>query len=76
MNVVDVHPDEMAAALSAGRVDAVSIWNPVIIHLQRSLGNNGRTFYGEKLYTSIFCLVASQDFAKKNPESLKLELTG
>jgi sulfonate transport system substrate-binding protein len=71
VNIVDMQPDEMATALGTGRVDAVSTWNPTIIQLQKELGDKGRTFYGGKLYTSTFCVAASQDFARKKPEAIK-----
>ena len=66
-----MQPEEMATALGTGRVDAVSTWNPILIQLQQNLGNMGRSFYGDKLYTSIFCVAASQDFVKKYPEAVK-----
>jgi NitT/TauT family transport system substrate-binding protein len=71
VKIIDMKPEEMAAALGTGKVDAVSIWNPGLIQLQRELGNNGRTFYGENLYTSTFCVAAWQDFVAKNPEAIK-----
>jgi ABC-type nitrate/sulfonate/bicarbonate transport system substrate-binding protein len=71
VNIVDIQPEEMATALGTGRVDAVSIWNPILIQLQKDLGNRGCTFYGDRLYTSIFCVAASQDFVKKYPEAIK-----
>src|SRR4030042_773195 len=71
VKIIDMKPEEMAAALGTGKVEAVSIWNPGLIQLQRELGNNGRTFYGENLYTSTFCVAAWQDFVAKNPEAIK-----
>jgi NitT/TauT family transport system substrate-binding protein len=71
VEIVDLQPEEMATALSTGRVDAVSIWNPILIRLQQELGDRGRTFYGDRLYTSTFCIAAAQDFVDKNPEVIK-----
>jgi len=71
VNIVNLTPDEMAAALSTGKVDAVSTWNPVLTQLQKGMGNKGLTFYGETLYTEHFCLVAKQDFVGEHPEAVK-----
>jgi NitT/TauT family transport system substrate-binding protein len=71
VEIVDLQPEEMVTALRTGRVDAVSIWNPILMRLQKELGDRGRSFYGDKLYTSTFCIAASQDFVDKNPEVIK-----
>jgi NitT/TauT family transport system substrate-binding protein len=71
IKIVDLKPDEMAAALSTGKVDAVSTWHPTLIQLQKKLGNQRITFSGESLYTETICVVASQDYIKKNPETIK-----
>jgi len=71
VTIIDLKPDEMAAALNAGKVDAVSTWNPALIQLQKGMGNKGLTFYSESLYTEYFCLVAGQDFVKERPEAVR-----
>ncbi len=71
VTIVSLKPDELVSALSAGKVDAATSWNPVVIQMQKALGNNGCTFYGEKLYTETFCLTAKQDFTKSHPETIK-----
>lgn len=68
---IDMRPDEMAGALGAGSVDAVSTWNPTLKKVQKELGRNGVIFFGENLYTETFCLAAMQEFVKKNPDSIK-----
>lgn len=71
VKIVDLMPDEMAAAVKAGKVDAVSIWNPIQTKLQQDLGSKGLTFYGETLYTEAFCAVARQDFVKQHPDAVR-----
>ncbi len=71
LKILNMRPDEMADALSAGKVDAVSTWNPTLTQLKKKLGNNGIIFFGESLYTENFCVVASQEYVKKNPETIK-----
>ena len=39
--------------------------------MRKKLGSNGVTFFGETLYTETFCVAAPQEYAGKNPETLK-----
>jgi ABC-type nitrate/sulfonate/bicarbonate transport system substrate-binding protein len=71
VRVVDMRPDEMGSALRAGKVDAISAWNPVPTQLQKELGSKVRTFYGETVYTEMFGAVAGQDFITNHPEAIK-----
>jgi sulfonate transport system substrate-binding protein len=71
VKIIDMTPVEMPYALSSGRVDAVSTWNPTLRQLQKELGNNGHIFYGQALYTETFCIAAEQDFIRKHPEAVK-----
>jgi sulfonate transport system substrate-binding protein len=71
VRVIDLKPDEMAEALATGKVDAVSTWNPIVIQLKKKLGSKSITFFGESLYTEIFCLAAGQEYVKKNPAAIK-----
>lgn len=70
VTLVDMKPAEMAVALESGRVDAVSVFNPTVKQLEKHLGENGVLFYGESLYKT-FCVTATQEFVKKNPEAIK-----
>lgn len=71
VKIIDLKPDEMAEALATGKVDAVSTWNPTLTQLKKKLGHNGIIFFGESLYTENFCVVASQEYVKKNPAVIK-----
>ena len=71
VKLIDMKPDEMSAAFSSGRVDAVSSFNPTINLLKKELGNRGIVFFGETVYTENFCLAAMRDYAKKHPETIK-----
>jgi ABC-type nitrate/sulfonate/bicarbonate transport system substrate-binding protein len=71
VTLIDMKPDEMAAALDKGKVDAVSTFNPTLRQLEKRLGNRGTVFYGESLYTEILCVAAEQEYLKKNPETIK-----
>ncbi|MHB8882568.1 MAG: ABC transporter substrate-binding protein [Thermodesulfovibrionales bacterium] len=70
VKIIDLKPDEMAAALEAGKVDAVSVFNPTLNLLKKGLGKKGTVFFGESLYTENFCVVAMQEYARKHPEAI------
>lgn len=67
----DMKPAEMAAALDSGKVDAVSAFNPTLKQLEKRLGKSGIVFFGEDLYTEIFCVASNQEYVRKNPEIIK-----
>ncbi|MCX5848029.1 MAG: NrtA/SsuA/CpmA family ABC transporter substrate-binding protein [Deltaproteobacteria bacterium] len=71
VKIIDLKPDDMDAALTKGKVDAVSTWNPNLIQLKKKLGSKGIIFFGESIYTENFCVVAGQDYVKKNPVAVK-----
>jgi ABC-type nitrate/sulfonate/bicarbonate transport system substrate-binding protein len=74
VKIIDMKPDEMATALGAGRVDAVSTFNPTLTLLKKRFGKKGTVFYDESLYTEDFCVVAMQDYVKMHPEAIKKSL--
>jgi NitT/TauT family transport system substrate-binding protein len=74
VKIIDMKPDAMAAALGAGRVDAVSTFNPTLNLLKKGLGNKGIVFFGESVYTEKVCVAAMLDFVKKHPETVKKAL--
>jgi ABC-type nitrate/sulfonate/bicarbonate transport system substrate-binding protein len=71
VKIIDLKPDDMDDALETGKVDAVATWNPTVIQLKKKLGSKGIIFFGESLYTEIFCVVALQEYVKKNPAAIK-----
>jgi NitT/TauT family transport system substrate-binding protein len=71
MKVVSLEPEALQTALVNGDVDAVSTWDPFLIQMQKKLGEKGNTFYGEDLYTQTFNVVATQDFIRGNPDTVK-----
>jgi sulfonate transport system substrate-binding protein len=71
VTIIDLKPDDMAAALNTGKADAVSTWNPVLTQLQKGMRNKVLTFYGENIYIEHFCVVAGQDFVKEHPEAVR-----
>ena len=68
---VNMKPDEMSEAIHAGKVDAVSIWNPTLKQVLKESGNNGIAFYGDSFYTEFFCLASDQDYVRNHPEAVR-----
>jgi ABC-type nitrate/sulfonate/bicarbonate transport system substrate-binding protein len=71
MQVVDLKPEQMGGALASGEVDAVSVFMPLPIQVQRKLGDRAVAFYDENIYTTMFNMVASQKFIRENPGKLR-----
>jgi NitT/TauT family transport system substrate-binding protein len=67
----DLKPEEMAAALEQGEVDAVATWNPTAASLQRQLGAKAASFFAEDVYTETAVVVAGRAFARERPEAAK-----
>jgi NitT/TauT family transport system substrate-binding protein len=75
LNILDMRPGEMLEGLLAGRADAVSIWDPLLIQLKRELGVNGIVFYDEAIYRYITCIAARPEFVRTRPEDVRKLLT-
>ncbi len=71
VKIVDIRPEDMSAALSAGRIDAASTWNPILRQCKKELGERGVAFYGESLFTEIACLTAGQDYIRAHPGTIR-----
>lgn len=68
---VRLKPEEMRAAMRSGSVDAVSAWNYPLTEISSDLGANGAVFFDKDIYTETFNLVTRQDFANRNPETIR-----
>jgi NitT/TauT family transport system substrate-binding protein len=60
--IVDLPPDQLAAALAAGKVDAVVAWQPELASVQTVVRSNGRTFAAPGVYSLNVCLAATVAF--------------
>ena len=67
---VPLKPDEMQAALLAGKVDAVSTWNYPLTQLRNQLGAKAIVFHDPQIYTETFNIAAMQDFVRQNPQTV------
>jgi NitT/TauT family transport system substrate-binding protein len=71
VTVVDLKAVEIPAALANGDVAAASAFSPYSNYAQRKLGDRGNTFFDEDIYTWTFNVVATQEFIRKNPETVR-----
>jgi ABC-type nitrate/sulfonate/bicarbonate transport system substrate-binding protein len=69
--IVDMKPEDMTDALLQGKVDAVSIWNPLVSNLGKALGERGITFFNESAYKETFDVVSMQTFSRQRPEAVR-----
>jgi len=70
LSVVNLPSENLHDALANGDVAAISVWNPILIQSQRTLGDRCVTFYGEDVYTQTYNVVATQEYTRKNPGSV------
>jgi ABC-type nitrate/sulfonate/bicarbonate transport system substrate-binding protein len=71
INIANMTPEQMQEGLLTKKIAAASLWNPTLYLCKKALGENAMVFFGEELYTEIFCVAADPVFVKKRPESLK-----
>jgi sulfonate transport system substrate-binding protein len=71
IKVVDLKPERMADALYRGEVDAVSVFVPFPIQVQKRLGSRAIAFYDDNIYTFMFNVVATQKFIRENPGKVR-----
>jgi NitT/TauT family transport system substrate-binding protein len=67
----NLKPEEFAAALERGEVDAIATWEPFLDNLLIQLGANGAVFYGEDIYEIPYSLVGRRDYVERHPELMK-----
>lgn len=71
VTVVGLRPGEMADALINGDVDAVSVFKPFSVQVQKKLGDRATVFNDENIFTFMFNVVATQKFIRENPGKVK-----
>jgi len=62
---VDLRPDEMSDALAAGRVDAVAVWNPYALQIERRLAGAVVALVADDLYTETMEVVGRPDLVRQ-----------
>lgn len=71
VTAVDLKPEEMEEALITGKVDAVSVWNPLKGVLENRLGNTATVFTAEGIYTWFWNVAATDNFIQNDPEAVQ-----
>lgn len=71
VRLMPMSPEDILTALPAGTVDAAAVWNLTLAQLQRSLGDNGISFFDRDIYTVTFNVIAPQDYVRQNEETLR-----
>ena len=69
--IVNLNPDQFAAALQGGEVDAIATWEPFLDTLLSALGTNGAVFYGEDIYEIPYSLAGSRAYVAANPDLMR-----
>lgn len=67
----NLRPEEMAAQLAAGTVDAVATWDPWLSGASKAVGSGGITLFAEKGFSFGFHLVGQRAFVQQHPAAMK-----
>ncbi len=70
VELVPMPAPELAAALAAGRVDAIAAFAPHTTQSRVALQGNAISFPAGIRYAGFSCLVASRDFSQRRPEAV------
>lgn len=76
VTIVDIKPEEMADALSQGKVDAVSVWQPHVASLRAIMGERGIVLHNDSIYTETFNIVSMRTLPQQRPEAIRRLLRG
>jgi sulfonate transport system substrate-binding protein len=68
VEIISQSPQDMPAALEAGSVDAISIFDPFAFIAEKKLKEKAITFADESLYSEFYVLNAHPEQLSKNPE--------
>lgn len=65
---IHINPEEMPAALQAGKVDAISVWEPYGYLAHKRLGSDLNILMEISPYRETFNLVTDKNYMKNHPE--------
>jgi ABC-type nitrate/sulfonate/bicarbonate transport system substrate-binding protein/ActR/RegA family two-component response regulator len=75
LQVVNLQPEDMAASLIRGDVDACFTWEPHVQNVKRQLGDGAVIFENDGIYTETYNIVIAS-FVKSKQKELNLFLQG
>jgi NitT/TauT family transport system substrate-binding protein len=68
---VDSGPEAAIEALMAGTVDAVALWNPLILALQRRMGERVVVLYADEVHHETLSLTTRPEFVERRPAAVR-----
>ena len=71
VKVVDLKAEAIPEALARGDIDAVSTFPPYTALTQKKLGDRVITFHDKDIYRYNFNVVATQEFIRKSPDTVR-----
>jgi NitT/TauT family transport system substrate-binding protein len=71
VEIVNIEAQEIPDALTRGDIDAVSAFNPYKAWGQKKWGDRVVTFEDKDIYRLTFNVVATQEFIRNNPDTVK-----
>lgn len=70
VTLVNLRPQDMAAALSSGGIDAMNTWEPYIANAKKALGAKVKQIDTKGVYSETFNIVTTQDFLAAKHEAV------
>lgn len=70
VTLVNLRPQDMVAAAASNSIDAYNIWEPHVANGRKALGDKAKLLSLDNVYAETFNVVATDDYAKKNPKVL------
>ncbi|MEE9283224.1 MAG: NrtA/SsuA/CpmA family ABC transporter substrate-binding protein, partial [Nitrososphaerales archaeon] len=70
VEVVDLTPKEMVAAISNGDIDAGLVWQPSVFTMKNALGDNAISWSGQSGERYNMILIARETFIRDNTEAI------
>ena len=67
---VDIPAGKLAESVTAGAVDAISVWQPHIYNAQKALGDKSVVFPTRKIFREDFYFVPNKNFLQNHPETI------
>jgi ABC-type nitrate/sulfonate/bicarbonate transport system substrate-binding protein len=68
VTLVNLRPQDMAAAAASGSIDAYNIWEPHVANGRKALGAKATLLDVRDVYSETFNVVTTADYAQKNPK--------
>jgi NitT/TauT family transport system substrate-binding protein len=75
VTLINLRPQEMAAAMSSGSIDAFNTWEPHVANTQKALGDEVALIDTSGIYAETFNIVTMVDYLEKQPDVLKRFMT-